>query len=110
MAGCASDHDLKRDPVTFTGAGFIDRVVAPGVYEIKAFSDNLLFVSSAARTFDSRASTLCPSGFAEVRAVEDTRRGTGAPTSHIQSKIGYVRCNDSLLTMREAQALVAPSE
>jgi hypothetical protein len=111
LSGCASDHDLKRNPVNFFGGGYIDQPVAPGIYQIKAFSSNLVMATSdaAARTFENRARSLCPAGFSEVRAVVASRNsGVGRPNDDVKSKIGYVRCNDSPLSLREAQALVAP--
>jgi hypothetical protein len=109
--GCASDHDLKRSPVNFMGGGYIDDTVAPGIFLIKAFSNNLVIATSDAanRTFQNRAASLCPAGYTEVRSVEASRNsGVGRPNDEVKSKIGYVRCNDSPLTLHEARALVAP--
>lgn len=126
---CSSTHDLKRDgPNYFGGGGFIDDKMAPGVYRIKGFSNTSLFATpdSAAKTFRYRAVQLCPAGYDEVRSVAASYRALNGgvtvapdpvknpsvtvalPSPVITSKIGFIRCRDSPLSLYEAQMLVAP--
>jgi hypothetical protein len=126
---CSSTHDLKRDgPNYLGGGGFIDDEIAPGVYRIKGFSNTSPFATpdSAAKTFLLRAKQLCTTGYEEVRSVADSYQSslngglTVAPSPKtlavtlllpppvITSKIGFIRCDNSPLSLYEAQMLVAP--
>lgn len=130
-SACSSTHDLKRDGPNYLGGGggFIDDEMAPGVYRIKGFSNTSPFSTpdSAAKTFRYRAEQLCPAGYDEVRSVADSYRSLSGgvtvapdpinspavsialPPPVITSKIGFIRCNDSPLSLYEAQMLVAPT-
>lgn len=126
---CSSTHDLKRDgPNYLGGGGFIDDEMAPGVYRIKGFSNTSPFATpdSAAKTFRLQAEQLCPAGYDEVRSVANSYRSSSGgvtvapdpiknpavavavPPPVITSKIGFIRCNDSPLSLYEAQMLVPP--
>ncbi|MFZ2334469.1 MAG: hypothetical protein WAW35_06105 [Sideroxyarcus sp.] len=127
-SACSSTHDLKRDgPNYLGGGGFIDDEIAPGVYRIKGFSNTSLFATpdAAAKTFRLRAEQLCPAGYEEVRSVANSYRPQNGevavrpdpknpavtallPPPPITSKIGFVRCNDSTLSLYEVQMLVTP--
>lgn len=127
-SACSSTHDLKRNgPNYLGGGGFIDDEMAPGVYRIKGFSNTSLFAApdSAAKTFRLRAEQLCSAGYEEVRSVANSYRPQSngvtvapdpknpaltvlLPPPPITSKIGFVRCKDSPLSLYEAQMLVAP--
>lgn len=127
---CSSTHDLKRDGPNYLGGGggFIDDEMAPGVYRIKGFSNLALFATpdSAAKTFRYRAEKLCPAGYDEIRSSLNSYRSSSGgvtivpdpknpipvelPPPVITSKIGFVRCNDSPLSFREAQMLVTADD
>ena len=128
-SACSSTHDLKRDGQNyFGGGGFIDDEMAPGVYRIKGFSNISPFATpdSAAKTFRLRAEQLCATGYEEIRSVTNSYRPQGGgvavapdpkspavrallPPPAITSKIGFVRCKNSPLSLYEAEMLVAPN-
>ncbi|WP_150123916.1 hypothetical protein [Methyloversatilis sp. RAC08] len=120
---------MKRDgPNYIGGGGFIDDEMAPGVYRIKGFSNLSLFATpdSAAETFRYRAEQLCPAGYNEVRSSLNAYRSSNGgvtivpnpkipvpvelPPHVITSKVGFVRCNDSPVSLHEAQMLVAADD
>ena len=125
-SACSSTHDLKRDGFNVFGGGFIDDKKGPGLYLIKAFSNTSPFATpeSAAKTFQLRATELCPSGYKEVRAtaaayktksavsvgtlIDKPTLDIPAPSPVVSSKIGHVLCSDSPLSFYEATMLVTP--
>ncbi|ABR91837.1 Hypothetical protein mma_0677 [Janthinobacterium sp. Marseille] len=122
LCACSSTHDLKRDGANLFGGGFIDDQIGEGFYLIKGFSNDSIFVTreSAANTFEYRAKQLCPEGFAEVRTVANAYKSAipGMPNPYpalqlietprnvITSKIGYVLCGNSPITLEQAKAIV----
>lgn len=122
LCSCSSTHDLKRDGINILGGGFLDDQVGDGFYLIKGFSNTALFATkdSAASTFEYRAKQLCPEGYAEVRAVTNAYKPAipsanpgpqpfaifEAPRNVITSKIGYILCSNSPVTLEEAKAIV----
>lgn len=121
LCSCSSTHDLKRDGINIFGGGFLDDQIGDGFYLVKGFSNESMFVTkdSAANTFEYRAKQLCPQGYEEVRAHTNAYKSAipsmdptpgfpviKAPRNVITSKIGYILCSNSPVSLEEAKAIV----
>jgi hypothetical protein len=107
LAGCASNHDLKRNGYNFMGGGFIDDEVRPGLYLIKGYSNFAVLPSlerdGAATTFFRRADALCGAG---AYTVVNYNLGTYSASVHVTFMAGHVLCANSGITVEEARKIL----
>jgi hypothetical protein len=107
LAGCASDHDLKRNGYNVMGGGFIDDEVRPGLYLIKGYSNFAVLPSlerdGAAKTFFRRADALCGAG---AYTVVNYNLGTYSASVHVTFMAGHVLCTNSGITVEEARKIL----
>jgi len=111
-AGCASNHDLKRDGQNLFGGGFIEDEIKPGLYLIRAFANITPFygLESAKRTFMNRADALCGKGsYTIVNSNLDSYPSSipMRPVSNINFMAGHIICSNSSITLEEAKKIVS---
>lgn len=108
LAGCASDHDLKRNGYNLAGGGFIDDEVRPGLYLIKGYSNFSMLPSlerdGAAKTFFRRADALCGAG---AYTVVNYNLGTYSASVPVAFAAGHVLCTNSGFTVEEARKILS---
>lgn len=112
LAGCSSNHDLKRDGPNLFGGGFVDEEVRPGLYLIKAFSNTspLSTLESAKRTFIRRADALCGTGeYTIVNSNLDSYQSSTplTPPPRVSFMAGHVLCSNSKMSVEDARKVLS---
>jgi hypothetical protein len=111
LAGCASDHDLKRNGYNLAGGGYIDDEIRTGLYSIKGYSNFSMLPGlerdGAAKTFFRRADALCGAG---AYTVVNSNLGTYAASVRVTFMAGHVLCANSGMTVAEARSILKLDE
>lgn len=112
LSGCtASNHNLNMEPNAL-GGGFADHKIQAGLYSILAKTNFAPWsdFKAAHKIFNRRATELCGSdSFASIKLVEREFEHIPRtlPPKYIISQVnGYVICESSKLTIKEAEELI----
>ncbi len=109
LVGCAAHADLNRQSRASVGGGFKDQKLADGVFFIEAVSGMAPWKNSggAHDTFRHRARELCGDDrFSILFIYEETGSPTDMRSHKTTTVVGYVRDDDSPLTVEDAKRVV----